>query len=228
MVAGVVTAQPVLAGIGIQGLVGQAQNPIPRDDINKIWADVLKEYPYQSLQFDQTGRGAVFIGAKGPEDLAVIQPQLVQVRSPYDDSVVDAETQATKIAHVIQAVLRYLPAPPTINFGVKLIYHAPAPARDSVSFLRTELLKGEDDLKALGTGALDVQGSVKYIIQGPDRRQTILIEPLQVDRAFIYIDVDAQFSGVTVSNLKDKVLSVEDFVRHQLNDFLDSRAKEWS
>lgn len=226
IIAGVVISQPQLSGP--QGFPSMGPAVLPRETINRIWSDVQREYQFQSLNFDQVGRGAVFVGAQGPEDMAIIQPPLIQVRSPYGEGIVDGNAQADKIQRIMSAILHHLPPTSALNLGVKVIFHAPAPGHDATAFLRTELIKGEEDLRALAGGSSDFEASIKLIIKGPATINTILVEPLHVDNAFLYVEDDQQFSGVSSTSIKDKVNDVNSFAIHQLKTFLESRAAGWA
>lgn len=226
LVAGVMQSQP-FPGI-LQGFVSQAQAVLPRETINRIWSAVQQIYPYQSLQIDPTGRGAIFIGASGPEDMALIQPPLIQVRSAFDDTNMDCTQQAEKASEILRAILYQLSNNASINFGAKFTYWAPSPGGNAINFLRTELVKGEEDLRELAGGNADFQASVKYIIPAGAFFRTMVIEPLQTDHSQLFIEVDTQYPGlVDVNRLKDQILEANGFITGQLDRFLESRAKEW-
>jgi hypothetical protein len=204
----------------------------PKETINRIWSDVVKDYPYQSLQFEASGNGGAFVGEGGPEDVVIIQPPLIQVRAllktSAQDVPQDVPSVANKIASIIKTTLHHLGGPPPLNLGVKIIYHAPAPGQVAAEFLRTEMIKGDEDLRALA-GSVDYEASLKVLLKGTDTTYTLLIEPFQADPTYLFIDLDAQFPGaVDVGRIEENVLSVDNFVTKQVRNFLDRRAEEWS
>lgn len=225
MVVGLSQAQAL--SVNVQGFPTQSTQLLPRDAINRMWSDVQQKYPYQSLQIDPTGRGALFIGAGG-DDIAVIQPPLIQIRSPYDDDLtLDGERQASKISSILIAILHHLPPSPSVNFGVKVIYHAPSPGSNAVDFIRTQLIGGEEDLRAMA-GDREFQASVKIWIKDGQNFKTVLVEPLLNDFAQLYLEVDAQFPGlVDQSQFKDRIVSTDCFMSDHLKPFIERRAEGW-
>jgi hypothetical protein len=206
----------------------QPPQPISREVINRIWSSVVKDYPYQSLQFEPSGRGAVFLGSGGPQDLVLLQPPLLQVRATIDPNEIgDFRHLAEKVHTVFGHILHQVPSPPASNLGVKLVFQAPAPGNDAVAFARTELIKGDEDLQMLAGGAT-FEASIKVLIHATDCNYTLLVEPLMVDKSQIYVDVDAQFPGVVdPAQIATKINQAHDFVTHQVNQYLDNRAREW-
>jgi len=223
VIAGMMQGQFVSTG-PVNTLVQLPGGPsITPDIINRIWSQVQKEYPYQSLQFEPSGKGAVFLS--GPEDLVLIQPPLLQVRSPVEAMGVTAV--AEKVQFVLSQIVHQVPSPPGLNLGVKLVYHAPAPGNDAVSFARTELVKGEDDLQTLA-GGTNFLASIKVVMLGIDVNRTLLVEPLVADPTNMYLDLDSQYPGVVDPNqIRDRISQADDFMAHQVKAFLEARAQGW-
>lgn len=219
-------AQGQLVGTGPANIVLPGAGPvITREVVNRIWSDVVKQYPYQSLQLDPTGTGGAFIGASGPEDAVILQPPLIQVRDVVGVAGIDGA--ARKAAFVFQTVAHHLGGAQPLNLGVKLVYNAPAPGQSSVDFLLSELIKGADDLTALA-GGMTFEASVKLVLRGSDVQYTLLVEPLHADVSQLFLDVDAQFAGpVDVQRIADRFTQVEAFVRTQVRSFLERRAEMW-
>lgn len=224
----------LVAGMFVQGqivstgpasiVLQQVGAPVTRDSINRIWSDVVKDYPYQSLQFEPAGAGAAFVGT-GPDEAVVIQPPLVQVRDPISLSV---RQSAEKAAFVFGSVVHHIGGAPPSNLGVKLIYHAPAPNRGSVEFLLSEMVGGHDDVQHLA-GTMEYQASVKYVLKSAEVSYTLWLEPLYSNLEFIFIDLDAQFPGVAdVTQVAERVTAVATFMSTRVKTFLDRREEGWS
>jgi hypothetical protein len=225
VVAGLVQGQ--IVSTGAVNMLLQGGQPVTKDMINRIWSDVVKEYPYQSLQFDPSGRGGAFIGEGGPEDAVIIQPPLVQIRSLVDSDPRGVRGVADKVAAIFKMALHHLGGPPPLNLGVKVVYHVPAPGHTAVDFLHTELVKGDEDLRALA-GAMSYEASLKVVLSGADKAYVLLIEPLRSDLSHLFVDIDAQFPGVVdVDKIGERIASVNEFVVKQVGNFLERRAKEW-
>lgn len=198
--------------------------PVTRDVVNRIWSDVVKRYPYQSLQFDPTGSGGAFLG-QGPDDAVILQPPLLQVRDAI--GVGGVREASDKLQFVFNTALHHLGGP-AANLGVKLVYHAPAPGAAAVDFLLSELVKGVDDVQSLA-GGMSFEGSVKFLLTAPDVQYTLLIEPLHADLAFLYLDLDAQFPGpLDPAKIGERVRQAETLITTQVRNFLEKRGEEWS
>lgn len=199
-----------------------------RDTINRVWADVVQSYPnYQSLQFDPSGKGAAFIGESGPDDLVLLRPPLFQVRSPVGDNGVP--TLAKKAAFILKIALHYFSGPPPINLGVKLIYSCPAPGNDAKAFIRTELIKGDEDYAALSGSQNDLIVGVMVVAPNKECTHTLNIQPLRTDNNLLYVDLDTQFVGqVEEQKIEERVLAANDFLTTHVNSFLDKKAGKWS
>ena len=202
-----------------------SSQPITSDTINRIWSQVIKEYPYQSLQLEPSGRGGVFIG--GPDELVIIQPPLLQMRCRLDSDPTGIRGVADKVHFVFGQIMHQLPSPPPLNLGVKLIYNTPAPGGDAVAFARTELVKGEDDLRTLAGGTSFV-ACIKVAMMNPDVNRTLLVEPLIADPTQLFLDLDSQFPGVVnPAQIREHITGAGDFMTHQVDSFLDARSAEW-
>jgi hypothetical protein len=224
VVAGLFVQAQVLSTGSVNMIMQTPGTMITRDVINRIWSDVVKDYPYQGLQFQPNSIGGAFVGS-GPEDAVIIQPPLIQIRDLVGSQGVRGS--ADKIESVVRTVVRHLSGTSPLNLGVKLVYNAPAPARDAVAFLLSEMLTGHDDLQQLA-GGMEYQGHVKYFLKGEDYTYALDLEPLQADPEFIYIDLDVQYPGIVdASRIRDRILEADTFVSSRVSNFLDRRAEEW-
>jgi hypothetical protein len=198
---------------------------VTRDVINRIWTDVVKDYPYQALQLNSVGSGGAFIGS-GPDDAVLIQPPLIQIRDLV--GVQGVAGSADKVAAIFKNVAHHIGSGAPVNLGIKLIYHAPAPGGDAAAFLLSEMMAGHDDVQQLA-GGMALQGMARYLLKGDDLTYTLSLEPLQSDQSNIFIDLDAQHAGaVNIDQIRDKVMSANEFMTKQVRGFLDRRAEDWS
>ena len=197
---------------------------VTREVINRIWSDVVKDYPYRALQLNPVGSGGAFVGS-GPEDAVLIQPPLVQIRDLVQ--VEGVRGSAEKIQAIFKIVTHHIGSSSPANLGIKLVYNAPAPGGDAVSFILSEMMAGHDDVQQLA-GGMALQGMARYLLKGEDLTYTLSLEPLQSDQSSIFIDLDAQYVGtVDPAHIKDKVLIAEEFVTKQVRGFLERRAEDW-
>lgn len=214
--------------VNLGQLSGVAQvpgpSPISRDVINRIWGEVVKEYPsYQSLQFDPSGRGAVFIGQSGPDDLVIIQPPLLQVRTPISEFGIDRT--AYRASFILRTILHQYAGPPSVNLGVKIIAWTPSPnlSKDAVAFIRTEFIRHDEVFATMG-GKMDLQIGLKIVAASENKlTHTLFIEPLQVDKTMLYLDLDSQFPGIVdEARLEDNIKMSYEFLDKPVCHMLDS------
>lgn len=192
---------------------------ITRDKLNHLWAEVTSSYSYQQLHVDPAGAGAQFIGTQ-PEDGVTIQPPLLQVRQIVETTV---DRAAQKAQDIFKMIDRFVGPAQYFNLGIKHVYHAPAPGNDAVRFVMTQLLsKTEHDLEQLKGGG-DIWTGVKYVISYPDKVHTLLVEPLQVDPSFVFIDLDAQFPGpASIDSIEKQAADCENFLTRAVGPYLDT------
>lgn len=218
--------QSQIVTTGPASLILQAPDTrISRDTINRIWTDVVKDYPYQGLQLNPTGSGGAFVGS-GPDEVVLIQPPLVQIRDLV--SVQGVASSAEKIQSIFRSVAHHVGASSPANLGIKLVYHAPSPGADAVSFILSEMMAGHDDVQQLA-GGMTVEGIARYLLKSSGLTYTLSLEPLQSDKSMIFIDLDAQYEGaLDTAQIRDKVMSANEFVTKQVCGFLDRRAEDWA
>lgn len=189
------------------------------DRLNHIWAELSATYGYRQMQMAADGSSAHFIGATDA-DAVVIEPPLLQVRDVIN---LTPAQSADKVQSVFKVIARHLGVTQFANFAVRHIYHAPAPENDARAFVLTRVLgKTEDDLGELQAGA-SLWAGVKFVVTQNDGAQyTVIIEPLQRDERFIYIDLDAQFQGPSdLDRVATRASDAETYIKQAVNGYLD-------
>lgn len=191
---------------------------VTADRLNRAWSEIQGLYGYRRLELAPEGNAANFVGASDEEGVT-IQPPLIQVR---DRIALTPEQSTDKAQSVFRVVTRHLGLSQLFNLGVKHIYHAPIPDKDSRGFvLRNILGKGEQELSDLQSGGT-IWAGVKYVVSHTDVQYTLLIEPLQADQAFLFIDLDAQFPGpTTLDAVKDRAREAERYLTQAVAMYLD-------
>lgn len=165
--------------------------PFRREDLQRVFADVGRDYPYQQFSFLPSDAGAQL--ANSPEDAVMIQPGLLQVRTP----VMTAEHARQKADAILEAVARRLELREFLGCGIKVVANVAAPggAPDAKSFVTLQLMKPGEQAEELGPGFFG--GGIKYRrIDGQERmEEVLLIEPLVADNSLLFIDYDVQRGG---------------------------------
>ena len=194
--------------------------PVTAEKINRIWAEVAPRQGYRQLQLAPDGSGAQFVGGH-PDDGLTIQLPLIQVRANIE---MTAEKAADEVQTTFKTIAKHLGLGQFFNLGIKHVYHAPIPTNDARGHvLRRVLGKNEDEVGPLQRGG-QFWGGVKYGAGAPDNSQFVLtIEPWLADDRFIFIDLDAQFPGVTtLDTLKDRARDAEQYLTGAVREYLDS------
>jgi hypothetical protein len=221
IVAGLVLPPPISFPIPSGSLPGLPT--VSQEALNRVWVDVVKVYPYQGLQLQPGGAGAIFTGGL-PDQAVIIQPPLVQVRDVIE---LDMRQLAEKISFIFKTAAHHLgPAQPQ-GLGIKLIYNAPAPGRDAIKFLVSQVVQHDGDLESLA-GGMSYDVGFKFVLQSPGVIYTLALEPLRADLSALFIDLDVQFSGVAnLEDTKERIATVDSFMKTQVRSFLDRRAEGW-
>lgn len=81
--------------------------------------------------------------------------------------------------------------------------------------------RSEQDAADLAMGG-EIWGGVKYVVTQPPATYTVTLEPLVKDGRYLFIDVDAQFSGeVSLDSITTRTGEVTTFLERAVNSFLD-------
>jgi hypothetical protein len=174
--------------VGVFGAM--APGAADSEKVNFIWMQLSRRMGYRQL--NQTSEGATFAGA-GPDDALVIQPPLLQFRSPATMGFKNAADDAQVC---LQTAAQHLGAAQFANLGIRHVCHATAPSNDARAFVQNQLLrKDPDEVAALSRGG-ETWSGLKHWAQAADgSTYTLAIEPLIADPKLLYIDLDAQFPG---------------------------------
>jgi hypothetical protein len=166
------------------------------EKLNRIWSELAPQLKYRQFQLAPDGSAAQFTGAAA-EDGASIQLPLIQIRSTIE---LDAARTAEQAEEAIKIIARHLGIGQFFNLGIKHVYWATLESNDARAFVLHQLLsKTEDDLAELQQGGT-LWGGVKYVALGGEgeglaSQYTVVIEPLQADNRYLFVDVDATFPG---------------------------------
>jgi hypothetical protein len=190
------------------------------DRLNRIWGEVTQTFPYRQLLIAADGSGAQLLGAS-QDEAVVIQPPLLQVRDPIQ---LDPQKSAEKAEAIFKIIARHLGIEQFFNFAVRNVSHAPAPSRDARGFLlHTLLRKTEDDLGDLAGGG-SIWAGLKFVVMQGSVQYTLVIEPLQRDETFLFIDLDAQFPGpASLDSVAQCAGDAHDYLRRAVSSYLDKQ-----
>lgn len=172
------------------GIVPVPQRPFSQDDLHKLFGAISKIEPYQQFNFLPAETGAQLLNS--PDDVVLLQPGLLQVRTP----VMTAGRAREKVLEIFSLSFSRLKLSGIVQTGVKVIAHAPAPGAQphAKDFVATQLLRrGDEHIEELGPSFF--AGGIKYrsvASENSPREEVLLIEPYVADDSLLYIDYDVQ------------------------------------
>lgn len=175
----------------VVGIVPQPTQvpPVPfrAEDLQRLYADVIRDYPFQQFSFLPGGAGAQLLNVPG--DAVVIQPGLVQVQTPVE---LTPERVREKVVTILRRAFERLTIERFLQCGIKVVAHVPAPGAnpDAKVFVSERLMRGAEQAEDLGAGFFG--GGVKFrrLAQETRTEENLLVEPFIADNAFVFIDYD--------------------------------------
>jgi hypothetical protein len=187
------------------------------DAINRIWMQLSRRMGYRQLVQGGEG-GAQFL--TNPDDAFIIQPPLLQFRSPvnmtWEHAAEDAEV-------CLKTAGEHLGANQFANLGIKQVLHATVPDNDARAFIQTRLLRGGDEGLQSLVGAGEGWVGLKYGLQvSEELTRTLVIEPLVADPKMLFIDLDSQHGGpADLDHIADRANDAERFLAQTVRPYLD-------
>ncbi len=189
--------------------------PFDREDLQRIFIEVSRSYPYSQFGFLPADQGAQFLNP--PDDRVMVQPGLLQVSTPVDST---AERGREKAVTVLRVIAERLKLSQFLQLGIKVVAHVAAPPEGARDFVAGRLMMGQTErLKDLGPDFFG--GGVKFRRIGTQaqahREEVLLIEPLVVDNDFMWVDYDVQSLGLFqgLDSLGSEIDNAFNFVRDE-------------
>jgi hypothetical protein len=185
-------AEPTFKSL-VLGVVPQPRalppTPFAQEDLQKLFVEVTRDYPYQQFGFLPTG-GAQLVNA--PDDIVMLQPGLLQVQIRIDPAfTVSPEAAREKGVTILRRAFSRLHIDGFLQCGIKVVAHLPTPEgyEDAVAFISQKLM-GDVDPDSLAAGFF--AGGVKFrrIDEARGEEANLLVEPFIRDRQYIFIDYD--------------------------------------
>src|SRR5437867_667943 len=160
--------------------------PFPQETLQRVFLDLTHEHAYQQFGFLPDG-GAQLVA--DPDDTVLIQPMLIQVRTPVS---MTKELASEKVVSILRAIAKRLELQAFVNGGTKVIVHAAIPPpQDARDFVATRLMRADEQLAELGPNYFAGGAKYRSIVDGR-REDNLLVEPFIRDTSFLFIDYDIQ------------------------------------
>lgn len=175
--------------------------PFERDDLQKVFFEVSRDFPYSQFGMLPGEQGAQFLNP--PADRVLLQPLLLQIQCPIGGGAGEttAERAREKATSVLRTAADLLCLELFLKCGIKVVARVPAPDNSARDFVATHLFSPAEHVDVLGSGFFG--GGIKASRIGDNRQkvEVLLIEPLLVDDHFIHVDYDVQ-RGTQITTLE--------------------------
>ncbi len=169
--------------------------PFDKDELQRIFADVIRHHPYQSFGFTPNGRGAIF--GNDDEDAVELRPALLRVQARMDGADVLTEGAAEeKALRIMKIASDRLKIEYFLQCAVQIIASVDAPDADARAFVGKHLL--HDPEQAVSLGADFFGGGVRFRRLRPQEggEDNLSIEPDVNDNSLVFIEFQCGRSAV--------------------------------
>jgi hypothetical protein len=163
--------------------------PFDRDELQRIFADVIRVYPYQSFNFTPNGRGAVF--SNGPGDAVELRPAQLQIDAKMDGpDLLTAPMASAKVAKIFKAASERLKVEAFLQCRVHVIASVNIPEGDAKKFVAERLQHDVEQAAELGPDYF--AGGVRFRRLMPPQggEENLTVEPDVNDNSQLYVEFD--------------------------------------
>ncbi len=161
--------------------------PFDKDELQRIFAEVIRHYPYQAFGFTTNGRGAQF--QNGPEDQVELRPAAFQIEAKMDGpDVLTGPMAAEKAAKIFKIAAERLKVEAFLHCAIKIVASVDAPDEDAKKFAAEQLLHDTEQAAELGPDYF--AGGVRFrrLVEPQQGEDNLAVEPDINDNSLIYID----------------------------------------
>ncbi|HTA32953.1 MAG TPA: hypothetical protein VK721_05960 [Solirubrobacteraceae bacterium] len=191
--------------------------PLDQNDLQQIFSEIRRTYPYQGFAFTPDDRGAIF--QNGPEDSVELRPAQIQIRAKLDGpEPLVAETAERKIMTILRSASSRLDMEIFLQCGIQLVALAAVPGEppDAKAFVSETLMRDVGQTEVLGKRWFG--GGIRYRSLKEDQsgEDSITIEPYIEDNTLIYLDYQkarvAATGPITLEKVSGWIGEAFDFV----------------
>lgn len=163
--------------------------PLDPNDLQMIFGEVRRSYPYQAFSFTPDDRGAIF--QNGPEDSVEIRPAQIQMALKLDGPEPLVPNSATKKAMtILKSATGRLDMEEFVQCAIKVIALAAVPGDnpDAKEFVAKTLMRDVEHPNVLGHGYFGGGIQFRKVKDDGSGQEQIAIEPYLQDNALIWLD----------------------------------------
>jgi hypothetical protein len=157
------------------------------DDLQRIFSEVIRSYPYQSFEFMYGARGAQF--NNGPEDSVEIRPALFQVQAKMDGpDLLTAPMAESKAVRILKVASERLKVETFLQCAIQVVASVDAPGEDAKAFVAERLMHDGDQANELGPDYFGAGVRFRSIMADGTGENSLSIEPFLQDNTLVYLD----------------------------------------
>lgn len=158
-----------------------------KDELQRIFSEVIRHHPYQAFEFIFDGRGAQF--SNGEEDVVELRPALFRIQARMDGpEVLPAGSAVEKVERIFKIASESLQQEGFLQGAVQIVAFVDAPGGDAPGFVADHLLKDGEQAKVLGPEFFG--GGVRFRRLRPEEggEDSLSIEPSVQDNSLVFLE----------------------------------------
>ena len=172
--------------------------PLDQDDLQQVFAEVRRTYPYQAFLFTPDQRGAIF--QNGSEDSVELRPAQIQMVIKLDGpEPLVPESAERKAMSILEAACNKLEMESFLQCAIKVValVAVPGDTPNAKEFVATTLMRDVEHPNVLGDGYFGGGIRFRKLEEDGSGEDSIAIEPFLRDNAMIYLDHDKGRTAVS-------------------------------
>jgi hypothetical protein len=163
--------------------------PLDQSDLQFIFAEIIRTYPYQNFSFTPDARGAIF--QNDPNDSVELRPAQLQIQAKLDGpEPLGAESAERKVMAILKSACTRLEMEIFLQCTIQLVSLAAVPGEnpDAKAFVSKTLMRDIEQASVLGPRYFG--GGIRFRSLKDDNsgEDSIAIEPYLQDNALLFLD----------------------------------------
>lgn len=175
-----------------------------RDELQRIFADVGRHYPYQAFSFTANNRGAQF--HNGPEDAVELRPAAFQIDAKMDGpEPLTGPMAADKASKVFKIAADRLKIEAFLQCGIELEASVDAPNDDAKLFVAEQLMHDGEQASELGPDYYGGGVRFRRLVPPPPGEDNLTVEPDVNDNSLVFVSFNRTRIAATGPILLDQM-----------------------
>lgn len=177
-----------------------------KDELQRIFAEVIRKYPYQAFGFTPNQRGAQF--NNGPDDLVELRPAVLHIQAKMDGpDLLTGPMAVAKVAKIFKISAERLKVEAFLQCGIVIVASVDAPDEDAKRFVAERLMHDVEQAAELGPDYYGAGVRFRRLVLPADGEDNLSIEPDVNDNSLIYVEYQMGRVATTGPILLDQVSS---------------------